>query len=159
MDQLITVPDALNSPQQVEIAGQNSWVSLSPFDFPRYARVVMKEFDDKTRVVVRLMYDVANDEPLDDSIKRPGVALSIGKESGRVFSMTFSFRPKAGEQRDLGPWTTRVHECLLDLQNKTVAESKSYLIRKRAHYKMVESLVPVMAKEIDKNMTAFALAT
>jgi|ERR1022692_1275279 hypothetical protein len=156
-EQLIPVPDELNSPQQVEIAGQSGWVSLSPFDFPRSARVVMKEFDDKTRIVLRLLYDVANDEPIDDSIKHSGVALGVGKESGRIFSITISMKPAAHPFRDFGLWVTRVHDCLVDLQNKTGAGEKSYLVRKRAHYKMVESLVPVMAREIDKNLTPFAL--
>ena len=150
-EQVIDVPAELNSPRQMEIAGKSGVVALSPFDFPRYARVVFREFEDKNRLTIRLMYDVANDEAIEETIKNSGVALAVGKESGRVFSILLTMKKTPGVSADLGPYLQRVHECLLDLQNKTIQDRKHYMVRKNAHYRMVESFMPIVAKVIAKS--------
>jgi hypothetical protein len=145
-EQVIAVPAELNAPQSVEVDGKHALATLGPFDFPRYARVILKEYEDKTRFYVRLMYDVANDEEVDESIKRSGVVLGVGKQSGRVFSIMLTLKATAG---DLGTYVARVHECLVDLQNKMIKNPKRYLIRRNAHYKMVDSFVPMIARQLE----------
>jgi len=149
LEQVIEVPATLNAPRRVDVNGRSVMMSLSPFDFPRQARIVLREFQGKDRLTIRLMYEVANDEPSDEEQNHAGLTVRIGRESGRVMGIDISVK-RRGLNADMAPQFERVREFLLDLQQKTIKESRRFLVRHNAHYEMLESLLPVVAEEMEK---------